>query len=1200
MSKSIRIRTTPGGDDKYLKVKLEQDFDLLEILSLKLTQEEVYQNYCSNFGVVAGRISINDGFGLPNVKVSIFIPISDDDQQNEIISRIYPYKSTAERNSEGVQYNLLPKYKQHIDHTPVGTFPSKREVLDDETYIEVYEKYYKFTTKTNEAGDFLLYGVPVGDQVLHYDLDVSDIGFLSARPYELINQGFAREDFQDEFTFKQGNNISSLVQIKSEDIPVTVKPFWCDTLGAEEEIGVTRQDIPIGDYELIPTAIFTGSIYSDNENDSINKNCRPRRKTGDMNELITSEGKMEILRRNQNGDIKIFRDLGQDLIDENGNWSFLMPMNLRKLITAEDGTLIPSPDGKRGVASEADVRFRISMNATGDEKRLRTRAKMLVPNMEGNYTFGEYKAKTLRDAQDAGEPIYDINDETSLTPPAFADDPANEYNYLKEFFTFRWKKVYTVRQYVGRFQPNSNDENRNFIGIKDIARAEGINKMPFNRIDTNINGLYSIICIILQIFYFIVSIINGIINFINGIVTIICGIRIPCGICAIDCCDGVQLRRVCKDDVPPGGNCGSGNITAVGPWGPCVSSISACNITPAAAVTCPAGSCHNGQLGVGGGYQSQSCTLDCPGLTLFGKCWTLKYNCILAGICDSCGNCLPPGCPDCDDVSPFPCDPYLDPNESEGCCNGCCEIIPLIGFYCPNTGDENVDPYYVIPPAFGLEPCPGTLGDDICDTACNGDRINTISELIQCQLNDIASDLGLIKFDFYNDWVNGGLYFPLIKRKYKLKTSKKKFGQIKKDKFCDFDCWYGDGEYYLNDPTSDLEPAVGSPSASQLRRLDKDHGKPLYVEIENDDLGFSSFENIRGHAHHQNRCNSSYLVERKEFISDVGCDSNCPSGCGAGSIKACDLDDEGYNEDLVRNGIVKWEQGEIYYASIIPDAYRSISHNSEYIKRNMLYPTTITELGSSTFCDIDDHPFLMDKIDPTTYRVSERNEGGVNLNAYVDIGCLRVDCLHARNVAVSSQLGVEIFDFDDDDVPLGTCEARFDHDEDTREYFCRRFTTYKNTDMEINYKIPSLTINDNIYETYPAVTVTNLNDADEIIPGDRCRMVVNNPSSPYSYFYAMGNTANASTLLDYPNNTNTISGNNGTSFHTSHTPYYFFFGIVPGKTALHKTVSKFFADKIDKNTLKGVSEADKEESLITPPNVTEQSIVTILGSCLNK
>ena len=42
MSKSIRIRTTPGDDsEKYVKIKLEQDFDFLELLSLKIEQKDI-------------------------------------------------------------------------------------------------------------------------------------------------------------------------------------------------------------------------------------------------------------------------------------------------------------------------------------------------------------------------------------------------------------------------------------------------------------------------------------------------------------------------------------------------------------------------------------------------------------------------------------------------------------------------------------------------------------------------------------------------------------------------------------------------------------------------------------------------------------------------------------------------------------------------------------------------------------------------------------------------------------------------------------------------------------------------------------------------------------------------------------------------------------------------------------------------------
>ena len=94
MSKSYRIRTTPGEDNGYLKVNvdLSQNYDHLEILSLKISQIDEYQSFCSDYGVIAGRVIINNGFGVPNAKVSIFVPVEEIDLDNPVISALYPYE----------------------------------------------------------------------------------------------------------------------------------------------------------------------------------------------------------------------------------------------------------------------------------------------------------------------------------------------------------------------------------------------------------------------------------------------------------------------------------------------------------------------------------------------------------------------------------------------------------------------------------------------------------------------------------------------------------------------------------------------------------------------------------------------------------------------------------------------------------------------------------------------------------------------------------------------------------------------------------------------------------------------------------------------------------------------------------------------------------------------------------------------------
>ena len=85
MSKSYRIRTKLGTDQN-IRVNVEQDFDFLEILSLKLRQEDVYSRFCADYGVVVGRVVANSGFGIPNARVSIFIPVDDMDLEDPVIS----------------------------------------------------------------------------------------------------------------------------------------------------------------------------------------------------------------------------------------------------------------------------------------------------------------------------------------------------------------------------------------------------------------------------------------------------------------------------------------------------------------------------------------------------------------------------------------------------------------------------------------------------------------------------------------------------------------------------------------------------------------------------------------------------------------------------------------------------------------------------------------------------------------------------------------------------------------------------------------------------------------------------------------------------------------------------------------------------------------------------------------------------------
>ena len=80
MPNSFRIKSDLGTD-KVLQVKLEQNFDSLEILSMSINPEQEYLRNCAQFGVVCGRVFVNNGFGLPNARISIFIPLEQQDEK---------------------------------------------------------------------------------------------------------------------------------------------------------------------------------------------------------------------------------------------------------------------------------------------------------------------------------------------------------------------------------------------------------------------------------------------------------------------------------------------------------------------------------------------------------------------------------------------------------------------------------------------------------------------------------------------------------------------------------------------------------------------------------------------------------------------------------------------------------------------------------------------------------------------------------------------------------------------------------------------------------------------------------------------------------------------------------------------------------------------------------------------------------------
>ena len=480
--KSYRIRTNVG-QDTVVKASLTQDIEFLEVLSLKINQEDTYRLHVSNYGIIVGRVLANEAFGIPNAKISVFIKLKDEDLDRTDITNLYPYKSLTTKDSENRRYNLLSDSSNDDCYRIVGTFPNKRLVLDNETEIEIYEKYWKYTTTTNQSGDYMIFGVPTGSQTIHVDVDLSDIGILSQKPRDFFYKGYNKEQFDSAEQFQESTNLDNLTQLLSQNTSVHVFPFFGDS--SSNDIAITRCDIQIP-YKFEPTCVFFGSIVSDRQGHHIGHACGPSRWVGYNGNMVTGEGTIEMIRKTPDGLVEEFPIKGNRLIDGDGVWCYQIPMNLDYIGTDEFGNIIPVQDSTKGIPTRTSVRFRISMQETKTQTSTEHVAKYLVPN------------------------IHELNPQSNFPQILKGKDYNACYEFgsatPKEYFRdLLWNKVYSIKNYIPRFEHRSGWESfigrveRSYMSVRTVNAPHANNVFPYNSARFRLKFTYRILCLLMMI-----------------------------------------------------------------------------------------------------------------------------------------------------------------------------------------------------------------------------------------------------------------------------------------------------------------------------------------------------------------------------------------------------------------------------------------------------------------------------------------------------------------------------------------------------------------------------------------------------------------------------------------------------------------------------------------------------------------------------
>ena len=523
MNKSQRIyfNTEDGSDtDKFVKVKLEQDTDSLEFMSMSISTKDVYQDFNADYGVLVGRVLANGGIGVENAKISIFIPISDDDAEDSAIYSLYPYTTPRDKNLEGKRYNLLPRVSQINPDTrqiepkqAFGSFPIKEEVVTNPPMLEVYEKYYKYTALTNEAGDYMIYGVPIGTQTVHLSVDITDVGKYSVNPASMVtNLGYSANFFTDRGTkIKPSDDLGDLPHIETQEITVDVIPFWGD---AEIfEIGITRQDFRIrsvlaNTFTIFGTA-FTDSadtmrsseddndprvreirdfyvIFPNSETESAPNNnyglALANKRIAIIKETIyyypSNMTDAEINSADPETDMLVLTPDEYSVYTRNGDFAFLINCNRRRVITNEDGTEVEVPyDNPNGVFTE--FRGFVVLEYSEEEAPMTSRTHTDKDNESGSQVTG-LRAKYKFPQHAPANQSFNYNQSSSYND-----------TWRKQHMKFEAQKFYSFAKFHGCVANNvdkDDDQWGNWNSFFNKERYEYVEYSGADRLDLNNAG----------------------------------------------------------------------------------------------------------------------------------------------------------------------------------------------------------------------------------------------------------------------------------------------------------------------------------------------------------------------------------------------------------------------------------------------------------------------------------------------------------------------------------------------------------------------------------------------------------------------------------------------------------------------------------------------------------------------------------------
>lgn len=218
---------TRNDIDYFVSVGISRSYETLNTLSVHNNLIGETPRLEAPTGVLFGRLEalqkIRDENGqkvripLANVPVAVFNS-----------SEEFPSVSSTDQDGNRLILNLKENSQQGM-YFNIESFDTDQEFLKDNSTLDSIPEKYRYTSFTNERGEFAIFDIPVGEQVFVFEVD-------------LLKQGLSKDEVSLNFfnyPVEEDPIVDNIPHFLFRQIPVNIVPSWGDFQSGYTELDVT-------------------------------------------------------------------------------------------------------------------------------------------------------------------------------------------------------------------------------------------------------------------------------------------------------------------------------------------------------------------------------------------------------------------------------------------------------------------------------------------------------------------------------------------------------------------------------------------------------------------------------------------------------------------------------------------------------------------------------------------------------------------------------------------------------------------------------------------------------------------------------------------------------------------------------------------------------------------------------------------------